>query len=128
MYGKHGNLTKAAAQSEMDEKTARKYVRTRRLPSERRHDRSWRSRPDPFEREWLEIEKMLENSPGLEAKTIFEFLLRREPGIYQEGQLRSLQRRLKRWRLTDGPGKDVMFPQDHIPGRLCASAPRILRT
>jgi len=121
LYGKHGNLTKAAAQSEMDEKTARKYVRTRRLPSESKQARSWRTRPDPFEREWPEIEKMLENSPGLEAKTIFEFFLRRDPGIYQEGQLRSLQRRIKRWRATDGPPKDVMFPQDHIPGRLCAS-------
>ena len=40
---------------------------------------------------------------------------------YPDGQLRTLQRRLKHWRATEGPPKEVFFTQNHEPGRLCAS-------
>jgi hypothetical protein len=33
------------------------------------------------------------------------------------GQLRTLQRRVKRWRALQGPKREVMFPQVHEPGR-----------
>ena len=64
---------------------------------------------------------MLELNPGLEAKTLFEWLCRREPGRFQEGQLRTLQRRIKQWRARSGPPKEVYFSQAHEPGRLGAS-------
>jgi hypothetical protein len=32
-----------------------------------------------------------------------------------------LQKRIKGWRATAGPAKEVFFPQEHHPGRLCAS-------
>ena len=43
------------------------------------------------------------------------------PRQFQQGQLRTLQRRIKQWRATDGPPKEVYFDQVHHPGDLCAS-------
>jgi hypothetical protein len=64
---------------------------------------------------------VLEVNQGLEAKTIFEYLQRRYPGHFADGQLRTLQRRVKVWRATEGPAKEVFFAQRHQPGRLSAS-------
>jgi hypothetical protein len=49
------------------------------------------------------------------------WLLQKYPGQFAEGQLRTLQRRLKAWRATQGPAKEVFFSQVHPPGRLGAS-------
>jgi hypothetical protein len=120
-YSKSGKLNVAAAQAGMDPKTARKYLRNDTLPSEPRPDRHWRTREDIFAEDWPEIEQLLADEGGLQAKTVFEWLQRRFPGKYQDGQLRTLQRRMRHWRATAGPAKEVMFPQIHSPGRLCAS-------
>jgi hypothetical protein len=64
---------------------------------------------------------LLEVNPGLEGKTIFEYLQRRYTGRFAEGQLRTLQRRVKVWRATEGPVREVFFAQRHQPGRLSAS-------
>ena len=93
----------AAAKSGMDEKTARKYLKTGKLPSELRKERTWRTRPDPFEDIWDEVRENLALNPGLEAKTIFDDLQNRFPGKFSDGQLRTLQRRMKRWRALEGP-------------------------
>jgi hypothetical protein len=52
----------------------------------------------------------------LEAKTLFEMLQERRSEPYAEGQLRTLQRRVKHWRATRGPDKEVFFSQQHRPG------------
>lgn len=111
----------AAAKAGMDPKTARKYARLRRLPSELKKQRNWRTRPDPFAEVWQQIQELVEDNPGLEAKTIFEYFQRKEPGRFCEGQLRTLQRRLKRWRAMEGPASEVYFAQQHWPGRLSQS-------
>lgn len=111
----------AAAKAGMDEKTARKYERLKKLPGEIKIEHSWRTREDPFETVWPYIKNLLEINPGLEAKTLFQYLLRQYPGEYKDGQLRTLQRRIKRWRATEGPAKEVFFPQDYKPGELCQS-------
>ena len=67
-------LEVAAAKSGMDPKTARKYLRAQRLPSEMRPKRTWRTRPDPFAEIWEEIRQLLTREPGLQAKTLFEYL------------------------------------------------------
>lgn len=108
----------AAAKAGMDAKTARKYLREGRLPSETRVDRTWRTRPDPFMEVWEEVRQLVNANPGLEAKTLFEALQREHPGRFADGQLRTLQRRLKHWRATEGPGREVFFAQKHVPGRL----------
>lgn len=108
----------AAAKAGMDVQTARKYLGTGRLPSESRPERTWRTRKDPFERVWKKIREQVKDNPGLEAKTIFEALQREYPGEFADGQLRTLQRQIKRWRATEGPGREVFFAQKHVPGRL----------
>jgi len=51
-------------------KTARKYRRLGRLPSELGPVPRWRTRPDPFVGVWGEIRELLGANAGLEAKTI----------------------------------------------------------
>ena len=117
-------LTKerAADKAGMDTKTARKYRRLGKLPSEvRRMERDYRTRPDPFAEVWPQLEEQLRLNPGLQAKTLFADLQRRLPGRFADGQLRTLQRHIKRWRALFGSSKEVFFAQVHHPGRLCAS-------
>ena len=114
-------LAQAADKADMDEKTARKYRRLRRLPSEVAPERTWRTRSDPFVEVWLEVCEQLQAAPGLEAKTLFAWLQTKYPTKFDDSQLRSFQRGVKRWRATEGPAKEVFFSQVHHPGRLGAS-------
>jgi hypothetical protein len=118
MLSEGKKLYVSAMKVEMAENTARKYRDTGKLPSELKKEHTWRTRIDPFEDDWEEIRNMLIAEPGLEAVTIFRHLKRKYAGKYQDGQLRTLQRKMKRWRATEGPPKEVMFPQKHHPGRL----------
>ena len=111
----------AASKAGMDPTTARRYLGLERLPSELRKDRQWRTREDPFGEVWDAVEIQIQESPGLEAKTLFEWLQREYPGRFSDGQIRTLQRRIKLWRVTEGPAQEVYFGQIHVPGRLCAS-------
>lgn len=111
----------AAAKAGMDEKTARKWRDSGDLPSQIQKQRSGRTREDPFSDVWGHIRVLLEVNPGLEAKTIFAHLQAEYPGKFADGQLRTLQRRVKTWRCTEGPPREVFFPQDHKPGRLAES-------
>jgi len=114
-------LSTAALKSGMDEKTARKYRRAGRLPTALRAHHEWRSRPDPFAEVWPELKELLQDNPGLQATTLLAELQRREPGRFSDGQLRTLQRKLKNWRAQEGPAKEVFFAQEHQPGELGAS-------
>ncbi len=118
---KEKSLAIAAAKAGMDEKTARKYRKRGKLPGQLKKEHIWRTRKDPFEEIWPEVYQYLQINPGLEAKALFEFLQRENLGSFQDGQLRTLQRRVKVWRATEGPPKEVFFPQEHHPGRLCES-------
>lgn len=118
---KEDHLYQAADKSGMSERTARKYVKSGMLPSQMQSVHDWSTRKDPFVEDWPEVVEMIEINHGLQAKTVFEYLQRKHPGRYQDGQLRTLQRRIKRWRATEGPAKEVFFPQIHSPGELCAS-------
>jgi len=111
----------AASKAGMDPKTARKYLKQNRLPSELKRERHWRTREDPFSDVWERVRQQIDESPGLEAKTLFEWLQREYPGRFSDGQIRTLQRRIKLWRATEGPAREVYFGQRHTPGKLCAS-------
>jgi len=111
----------AADKAGMDAKTARKYVTSGKLPSEMLPLHTWRTREDPFTEVWEEIRGMLSSCAGFEAKTLFEYLQRKSPGTFSDGQIRTLQRRVKRWRALEGPAQEVFFPQIHSPGEFCAS-------
>lgn len=116
-YQKTGKLSQSALRADLDPKTARKYIKSGKMPSGMKTEHSWRTRKDPFEEHWLEVKQMLDAAPELNAKTLFEWLCEKYPGVYEAGQLRTLQRKVRSWRALEGPEKEVYFPQDHKPGR-----------
>ncbi len=77
--------------------------------------RDWRTHKDAFDQVWSEIEGMLAHDPGLQAKTIMQVLIDREQ-TFHWGQLRTLQRRVSKWRALRGSEQEVMFKQLHLPG------------
>ena len=113
---KHGKVSLAAAKSGMGRNTAAKYLREDKLPSEVQKPHTWRTRPDPFAEDWEDMKDRLTDAPELEAKALFEDLVARKPERYDEGQVRTFQRRVKRWRAQEGPPKEVFFCQEHRPG------------
>lgn len=115
-FSKYGQVGRAAARAWMDRKTARKYLKAFRLPSELKSQKRWRNRPDAFAEDWPGIVEFLKAAPELEAKSLFEHLMEQRPGAYNGKELRTLQRRIKDWRALEGPEKELFFPQAHIPG------------
>ena len=112
----HGRCGIAAMRSGLSPNTARKYRRISRLPSELKEARTWKTHRDVFEQDWPDIEVRLQDAPELEARALFENLMSNRPGVYEEGHLRTFQRRVKVWRALHGPDKEVFFPQIHSPG------------
>jgi hypothetical protein len=78
---KHGQVGLAAVRAGMDRKTARKYVREGKLPSDLVEPRAWRTRADPFADDWAWVEEQLKASPTLEAKTLFDALCEQRPEV-----------------------------------------------
>jgi hypothetical protein len=120
MTGK--TVAAAAAAAGMSERTARTW-QTGALPSQRSSPRTWRTRSDPFAAVWrTEIEPRLaaDTEGRLQALTLFEWLCDAHPGQFTDGQLRTLQRRVRDWRATHGPDQDVFFEQTALPGREAA--------
>jgi transposase len=110
-----GTLRRAAVKAAVSEKTARKYIRLKKLPSSLKLNRSYRTRSNPFSLHWEEIVRMLERSPELQAQTIMTYLLEKYPN-YKPGQIRTLQRYVKQWKAEHGLEKPVIFRQNVKPG------------
>ncbi len=113
--------TSMADKTNMDIKTAKKYLDLNKLPGQIKVDHNWRTRKDPFEEIWEESKELLETNPGLEAKSLFEYFQKKYSGKFPDGQLRTFQRKIKTWKATEGPTKEVFFDQIHYPGVLCES-------
>ena len=108
----------AAAKANLDSrKTVWKYEKLGKLPSELKQPRSYRTREDPFEDDWGQVEAMLKVASELEGKTLFEWLCEQHPGKYQEGQLRTLQRRVSVWRALNSEAL-LTLEQVHVPGEV----------
>ena len=60
--------------------------------------RHWRTHKDPFEKVWPEILLWLQQDPDATAKSLLDCLDKKYPGQFPEGQLRTLQRRVRDWR------------------------------
>ena len=60
--------------------------------------RHWRTRKDPFEAVWYDVLCWLQQDPDVTVKGLFERLQDEYPGSFPDGQLRTLQRRVKEWR------------------------------
>ena len=106
---------------EIDIQTMRKWGNSPTPPSMSKGFRTWKTRKNPFESVWPKVVEFLEKSPGLKPKSLFSYLQREYIGQYQDGQIRTLERKIKQWRALYGPPKEVFFPQEHDPGALCAS-------
>jgi len=50
----------AASKAGMDPTTARRYLGLERLPSERKKERAWRTREDPFGEVWDAVQRQVE--------------------------------------------------------------------
>jgi hypothetical protein len=79
---------------------------------------NWKTRDDVFEEVWeQDIITWLKNGV-FEATFILEELQKKHPGKFADSTLRTLQRRIKKWKALYGPEKEVMFRQKHEPGDL----------
>ena len=77
----------------------RMYRRTKKPRKDGQGKRWWRTRADPFSAVRHEMEAALEREPYLNAKALLAKLQQKHPGKFHEGQLRTLQRRVKAWRV-----------------------------
>jgi len=113
---RHGHLGRAAMKADMDRKTARRYIAAGAVPSSMTKARSWLTRANPFAAVWHAWAELVAGEPGLDAKTVFEVLQSNHPGRFADGQVRTLQRHVRKWRAKQGPDHDVRFVQRHRPG------------
>ncbi len=107
----------AAAKAGISPRTARRIENGTHRP-QRGRPRDWQTRKDPLDGHWeADLLPMLEREPRLEPTTLFETLQEFYPGQYDD-KLRTVQRRVERWKAKHGQPKDVMFKIQHIPGAL----------
>jgi len=105
----------SAAKAGISERSGRKIEQGKLRPV-KQHD--WKTRQDPFVAVWSqELVPMLECSPELLPITLLEYLQEKYGDEYPDSKLRTLERRVKLWRAQYGPDKEVMFRQEHPPGR-----------
>ena len=110
----------------MSQKTIRKYREAGLLPSQiQRPKRSYRTRPDPLEEFWEEIEERLEHDSRLKPYAILDWLKQKynsPEGVPRvtDSIRRTLERRVQRWKLEHGVEQEVMFPQVHHAGDVIA--------
>lgn len=112
----------AAAAAGMSERSAQTW-KDGPMPSATITPRTWRTRVDPFAAVWTkEIEPYLRTDEDGEllGTTLMAELCRNHPEEFDPGQVRTLQRQIRRWRAEHGPQKEVFFPQEHLPGKLGA--------
>jgi len=108
----------SGAKSGMSVRTGRAIEQGKRTEPHQQK-RHWRTRTDPLSAVWDDkLTSMLEASPDLQPITLLEYLQEQYPDQYDDSILRTLQRRVKKWRLLHGPKKEVMFRQQHEPGQL----------
>ncbi len=106
----------AAARAGVGASTGARLDADPRLPSQRQAPRG-RRRPDPLAAIWdAEVVPMLQSTPGLRPVALFEEMLRRHPDLASSVR-RTLERRVRHWQALHGPERDVIFRQEHPPGR-----------
>ena len=107
----------AAAKAGFSAATAYRINEDPRLPSQKKAPR-YRRRPDPLVEVWdSEVVPLLKSAAGLRSVAIFDEIRRRHPEI-GAGIRRTLERRIRTWRALNGVEQDVIFRQEHPPGRL----------
>ena len=106
----------AAAKAGFSAATAYRIEQDHRLPSQKKAPRD-RRRRDPLGAVWdSEVVPLLQSTPGLRPIAIFDEIRRRHPEL-GAGIRRTLERRIRTWRAINGAEQDVIFRQEHPPGR-----------
>ena len=113
-------ISMSAMKAGMSRTTANKYLGQNDPLDQPRVPHDWRTREDPLTAIWSRAEEMLRQAPELQAKALFEHLAATHSEPIQPGLLRTFQRRVKAWRLKEGPEKEVFFTQDVKPGETLA--------
>src|SRR5947209_9797985 len=116
-YRRTHETTIAGAKAGFSRATGYRIENDQRLPSQKKAPRG-RRRPDPLAEVWdSEIVPILKSAPGIRAIAVLDEIRRRHPQI-SAGIRRTLERRMRTWRALVGPEQDVIFRQEHEPGRL----------
>jgi len=107
----------AAAQAGISERSGRS-IDNLQYSNPKRKQRHWRTRQDPLASVWSpKLEPMLKAEPDLSALTLLEFIQDQYGAeSYPDKLLRTLQRRVLKWRHIQGPEQEIIFNQQHIPG------------
>jgi hypothetical protein len=106
----------AAAKAGFSAASAYRIGQDPRLPTQKKAPRG-RRRRDPLAAVWDSEVLLLKSTPGLRPVAIFDEIRRRHPEI-GAGIRRTLERRIRTWRALNGAEQDVVFRQEHPPGRL----------
>ena len=105
----------AAAKAGFSERTARRIDKCEHQPKPK--IRQYRTRKDPFNGLFEEyLVPLLEENPALQPITLLEVLDEKASTQFDHSHLRTLQRRVKKWRAKYGPDQEVIFLQKHMPG------------
>ena len=115
-YKSSGVVDHAAMTAGMHRETARRYLAAKTGPGALKQPHTWRTRSDPLSGIWPETERWLEESPEVEAKALFEYMLATYPDLIEGRALRTFQRRVSEWLRRHGPPKEVFFAQVHTIG------------
>ena len=107
----------AAAKAGFSTATAYRIDADPRLPSQKKEPRG-RRRPDPLAPYWdAEVLPILNAAPDIRVIGVLEELRRRHHDLNPNIR-RTLERRINAWRALNGPERDVIFRQEHEPGRM----------
>ncbi|MBC7286264.1 IS21 family transposase [Hoeflea sp.] len=109
----------AAAKAGFSASTGSRIDHDPRPPSRKNQDRRHAGgKPDPLAGLWEEeIVPFLEQTPGLRPVTVLEQLQLRHPDRDLTAARRTLERRMRTWRARHGEDREVIFRQNHPPGR-----------
>lgn len=111
------DTTVSAARSGISRASGFRIDADSRLPSQKQKPRE-RRRPDPLAAIWdVDVVPILQAAPAIRTVSVMAELRRRHPELNPNIR-RTLERRITHWRAEHGPERDVIFRQEHEPGRM----------
>ncbi|MBL4882804.1 MAG: IS21 family transposase [Oleispira sp.] len=114
-YRRNNSQVKSAAKTDISERSARRIEKGEHQTQHQ--PRQYRTRKDPFNGLFEKhLIPLLKANPALQPITLLDVLADKAPEQFDTSHLRTLQRRVKRWRVQEGPEQEVIFLQRHTPG------------
>lgn len=117
----------SAAKAGISERSAYTIEHGQHHTQQSKKGRNYKTRKSSIDTVWdAELLPMLKDNPTLQPISLFIHLERThisktgEP-IYSKSCLRTLQRKVVRWQAKHGPAKDIIIPQNHLPGQQALS-------